>query len=62
MHYLSLATDAYSTQIMGYHLSEDVRACSVVKVLKMAQSNQCYHHDALRFIKRHYMSIKSNLR
>lgn len=46
-HYLSLVTDAYSRQIMGYHLSEDMRAYSVVKALKMAQSNRCYHHDTI---------------
>lgn len=46
-HYLSLVTDAYSRHIMGYHLSEDMRACSVVKALKMAQSNRCYDHTAI---------------
>lgn len=43
-HYLSLVTDAYSRQIMGYHLSYDMKACSVVKALEMAQSNRCYDH------------------
>lgn len=46
-HYLSLVTDAYSRQIMGYHLSEDMRACNVVKALKMAQLNRNYHHAAI---------------
>ena len=35
-HYLSLVTDAYSRRIMGYHLSDDVSAESVVKALRMA--------------------------
>ena len=46
-HYLSLVTDAYSRQIMGYHLSYDMRACSVVKALEMTQSNRCYDHVAI---------------
>lgn len=43
-HYLSLVTDACSRRIMGYCLSDDMRACSVVKALKMAQSNRYYDH------------------
>lgn len=35
-HYLSLVTDAYSRKIVGYHLSNDLNAESVVKALKMA--------------------------
>ncbi len=35
-HYLSLITDAYSRKIVGYHLSDDLNAESVVKALKMA--------------------------
>lgn len=35
-HYLSLITDAYSRKIVGYHLSNDLNAESVVKALKMA--------------------------
>lgn len=35
-HYLSLVTDAYSRKIVGYHLSDDLNAESVVKALKMA--------------------------
>lgn len=46
-HYLSLVTDAYSRKIMGYHLSEDMRACNVVKALKMAQLNRNYYHAAI---------------
>jgi putative transposase len=33
-HYLSLVTDAYSRKIMGYHLSDDLSAESVVKALR----------------------------
>lgn len=39
-HYLSLVTDAYSRKIMGYHLSDDMSAESVVKALKMAIKNK----------------------
>jgi len=35
-HYLSLVTDAYSRKIVGYHLSDDLNAESVVKAMKMA--------------------------
>lgn len=35
-HYLSLVTDAYSRKIMGYYLSNDLNAESVVQALKMA--------------------------
>lgn len=35
-HYLSLVTDAYSRKIVGYNLSNDLSAESVVKALKMA--------------------------
>ena len=36
VHYLSLVTDAYSRKIMGYHLSHDMKAGSVVQALQMA--------------------------
>lgn len=39
-HYLSLITDAYSRKILGYHLSNDMSAESVVKALKMAVKNK----------------------
>lgn len=39
-HYLSLVTDAYSRKIMGYHLSDDMRAENVVKALRMAIKNR----------------------
>jgi len=39
-HYLSLVTDAYSRKIMGYHLSDDLSAESVVEALKMAARNR----------------------
>ena len=49
-HYLSLVTDAYSRKIMGYHLSDDMSAESVVKAMKMAIKNkitsrQLIHHS-----------------
>lgn len=39
-HYLSLVTDAFSRKIMGYHLSNDMSAESVVKAMKMATKNR----------------------
>jgi transposase InsO family protein len=39
-HYLSLVTDAYSRKIMGYHLSDDLSAESVVKAMNMAVKNR----------------------
>ena len=36
VHYLSLVTDAYSRKIMGYELSDNMRAESVVKALRRA--------------------------
>ncbi len=39
-HYLSLVTDAFSRKIMGYHLSDDLSAESVVEALKMAAKNR----------------------
>ncbi len=49
-HYLSLVTDAYSRQIMGYKLSDDMSSENVVKALEMAikkrQTNQpLIHHS-----------------
>lgn len=36
VHYLSLVTDAYSRKIMGYEVSDNMRAESVVKALRQA--------------------------
>ena len=36
VHYLSLVTDAYSRKIMGYEVSDNMRAESVVKALRRA--------------------------
>lgn len=45
-HYLSLVTDAYSRKIMGYHLSDDLSAESVVNALQMAlKRRQTIHHS-----------------
>lgn len=49
-HYLSLVTDAFSRKIMGYKLSDDMSAESVVKALKMAVKkrmtmNPLIHHS-----------------
>ena len=39
-HYLSLITDAYSRKIMGYNLSDNMSAESVVQALKVAIKNR----------------------
>jgi len=36
VHYLSLVTDAYSRKIMGYELSDNMRAENIVKALRQA--------------------------
>lgn len=46
-HYLSLVTDAYSRQIMGYHLSDSMPVTEVVKALNMAVERRCYRHEAI---------------
>jgi len=46
-HYLSLTTDAYSRKIMGYELSDEMKASDVVKALKMTIKNRQYQHQAI---------------
>jgi len=41
-NYLHLVTDAYSKQIMGYQLSEDMSATATVKALRMAIGKRVY--------------------
>ncbi|QDF77010.1 IS3 family transposase [Shewanella marisflavi] len=50
VHYLSLVTDAFSRKIMGYELSNEMRATDVVKALDMAMRTRqyrcsCIHHS-----------------
>lgn len=40
--YLSLVTDAYSKQIMGYHLSDHLKATGPIEALKMAIRHRRY--------------------
>ncbi|WP_133408470.1 IS3 family transposase [Parashewanella tropica] len=47
VHYLSLVTDAYSRKIMGYELSDGMKATDVVKALDMAVSHRCYRRNAI---------------
>ncbi len=47
VHYLSLVTDAYSRKIMGYELSDEMKATDVVKALDMTVSNRQYECDAI---------------
>lgn len=43
-HYLLLVTDAYSRQIMGYHLSDIMPVTEVVKALNVDESVYTYNH------------------
>lgn len=45
--YLHLITDAYSKQIMGYELSENLETVSTLKALKMALNNRKYPKEPL---------------
>ncbi|WP_155395540.1 IS3 family transposase, partial [Vibrio owensii] len=50
VHYLSLVTDAFSRKVMGYELSNEMKATDVVKALRMAiKARQyrcpCIHHS-----------------
>ena len=47
-HYLSLVTDAYSRKIMGYHLSDDLSAESVVQALQMAIKRRQTSHQLVQ--------------
>jgi transposase InsO family protein len=45
--YLHLVTDAYSKQIMGYEMCDNLEASSTLKALKMALGNRRYKELAL---------------
>lgn len=45
--YLSLVTDAYSKKIMGYHLSQDLRAEGPIAALQMAIAKQTYQFELI---------------
>lgn len=47
VHYLSLVTDAYSRKIMGYELSDEMKATDVVKALDMSAKERLYKHGAI---------------
>ncbi|WP_417700134.1 IS3 family transposase [Pseudoalteromonas lipolytica] len=66
VHYLSLVTDAYSRKIMGYELSDEMKATDVVKALDMTIANRQYqcstiHHSdrGLQYCSRVYQ-VKLN--
>lgn len=63
-HYLSLVTDAYSRKIMGYELSDEMKASDVSKALKMAlgrrdtQRETIHHSDrGLQYCSAEYQEI-----
>lgn len=67
VHYLSLVTDAGSRKIMGYHLSDDMKAESVSMALKQAILNRVtqkpliHHSDrGLQYCSSHYREILKN--
>jgi len=47
VHYLSLVTDACSRKIMGYELSDEMKATDVVKALDMAIANRLYERETI---------------
>ena len=47
VHYLSLVTDAYSRKIMGYELSDEMKATDVVRALEMTIKQRVYKRDAI---------------
>jgi len=69
--YLHLITDAYSKQIMGYELCNDMEASSTLKALQMAIGNRKYvqepliHHSdrGLQYCSKLYVNhlLKNNL-
>lgn len=69
--YLHLITDAYSKQVMGYELCNDMEASSTLKALKMALRNRKYpqqeliHHSdrGLQYCSKLYVNylLKNNI-
>ena len=64
--YLSLVTDAYSRKIMGYHVSNDMKAESVGMALQMALNSRLYdtatiHHSdrGMQYCSQPYQQIIS---
>lgn len=62
--YLHLITDAYSKQIMGYQLTDNLRIESAINALKMALKNKQYsypliHHSdrGLQYCHRDYINL-----
>lgn len=62
--YLSLVTDLFSRKILGFNISEDLRAFSAVKALKMATKNMsdiddCIHHSdrGIQYCSKEYTTI-----
>lgn len=63
-HYLSLITDAYSRKIMGYEMSDEMKASDVAKALQMAVRKRqttapCIHHSdrGLQYCSSEYQEI-----
>jgi len=46
-YYLHLVTDAYSKKIVGYQLSNNMQASTILKALKMAISRRKYRQELI---------------
>ena len=64
IHYLSLVTDAYSRKIVGYALTDEMKASDVSQALTMAikqkaATQDCIHHSdrGLQYCSEHYQQI-----
>jgi len=62
--YLYLVTDLFSRKILGFNISEDLRAFSAVKALKIATKNMsdiddCIHHSdrGIQYCSKEYTTI-----
>lgn len=54
--YFHMITDAYTNQVMGYAVSEDLTTASAIRALKMALGNRKHYGDLIHHSKRgiHY--------
>jgi len=59
VHFLSLVTDAYSRKIMGYNLSNDMTAESVVKALRNAAKNKITNNETIHHSDRGFQYCSS---
>jgi putative transposase len=65
--YLNMVTDAYSRKIMGYSVSDNMEASTIVLALKMALTNRIYahrliHHSdrGLQYCSKEYLRVAAD--